>query len=271
MTNPARAMRHAAIAGVTMLRMAAALGSAAAIALMPVASRADPQSLSGDFPVRIKDAFTTDAGNVTLQWAPRVTEGRDDLWSVRGGPGLKIGLLPGTEFSIQPARQAGSSDSVHGQFAGFELEQEFTRQSRFRPALLVALIRDQPYGGGHDGPRTEVQGIATKFLGPDKASPRLTVEVAWLHLATPRFDERSHRFRAGIAWSHLVDRHSALVLDATFEQRDRPAADAEFIDLGVTHEIGQDVRLGLGVGPGLSAASPAARLFIGAAWTVHAF
>ncbi|WP_240759892.1 hypothetical protein [Lichenicoccus roseus] len=231
-------------------------------------AQADPQALSTNLPVRLKDAFVTDPGAVTLQYGSRTTIEDDGRYSLRGGPALKFGLPGRIELSLAPFRQLGDASSVHGNLAGAELEWNLNQQSRHIPAFLLALIRDEPYGGGHQGPHYAVQGVATKSLGGRREAPRLGVEVAWTHTVGAATDERHGRWLAGIVWSRLLDRRTALVADLVYQQQNRRGHESDYLDVGFNRIVGRSLTLSAGLGPGLAQDAAAVRVFAGIKWTI---
>ena len=154
-------------------------------------AQADPQALSNNLPVRLKDASVTGFGAVTLQFGSRTTVEDDGRYNLRGGPALKIGLPGPIELSLAPFCQLGDASSMHGNFAGAKLEWNLNRQKQHIPAFLLVSIRDASYGGGHQGPHYEVQGVAIRSLGNGRDAPRLGVEVAWTHMVWAATDERN--------------------------------------------------------------------------------
>ncbi len=230
-------------------------------------AQSDPQGLSANLPVRLKDAFVTEPGAVALQYGSRTSVAGDGRYSLRGGPALKLGLPGRFELSLAPLRQYGDASSVHGGLVGMELEWNVNRQTRVVPAFLIALIRQQPYGGGHQGPHEAIQLVATKSLGAGRAAPRLGMEIAWTHSAGVTERERPRRWLAGLVTSRLIGPKTALVLDLVRQQQDRRDQTSTFLDAGVNHVIGRSMTLSGGLGPGLVKDVVSVRVFAGIKWT----
>lgn len=244
---------------------------AACLTACPTASQAqsDPQALSANLPVRLKDAFVTVPGAIALQYGSRTTIGDDDRYSLRGGPALKLGLPGRIELSIAPLRQFGDASSVHGGLAGTELEWNINRQTRLMPAFLLALIRDEPYGGGHQGPHEAVQAIATKSLGAGRDAPRVGAEIAWTHTVRPAMNERHGRWLAGLVTSRLIGSRTALVVDLVHQQQSSCRRTSTYLDTGINHVVGQSLTLSAGLGPGLIEGDAiSVRVFAGIKWTI---
>lgn len=235
----------------------------------PARAQDDPQALSANLPVRLKDAFVTVPGAMALQDGNRTTIGDDGRYSLRGGPALKLGLPGRIELSVAPLRQFGDASSVHGGLAGAELEWNVNRQTRLMPALLVALIRDEPYGGGHQGPHYAVQAVATKSLGIGPDAPRVGAEIAWTHTVRPATDERRGRWLAGLVASRLVGQRTALVVDLVRQQQSRSGRTSNYLDAGINHVLGQSLTMSGGLGPGLVDDAISFRVFLGIKWTIQ--
>lgn len=232
-------------------------------------AQADPQALSANLPVRLKDAFVTLPGALALQDGSRTTIGDDGRYSLRGGPALKLGLPGHIELSVAPLRQFGDTSSVHGGLAGTELEWNINRQTRVMPALLVALIRDEPYGGGHQGPYYAVQAVATKSLGSGREAPRMGAEVAWAHTVRAASSERRQRWLAGLVASRLVGRQTAMVVDVVYQQQTSRKRTSNYLDVGINHVLGKSLTLSGGLGPGLVEDGISFRVFAGIKWTIE--
>ncbi len=165
-------------------------------------------------------------------------------------------------------RQFGDASSVHGELAGAELEWNMNRQTRLMPALLVALIRDEPYGGGHQGPHYAAQAVATKSLGIGRDSPRVGAEIAWTHTVRPAENERRGRWFAGLVTSRLVGPRTALVVDLVHQQQSDSGRTSNYLDVGINRVIGQSLTLSGGLGPGLVEDAVSVRVFAGIKWTI---
>ncbi|WP_231290066.1 hypothetical protein [Komagataeibacter europaeus] len=233
----------------------------------PVHAQGDPQGLSANLPVRLKDAFVTPSGHVALQTAERVSIAGDGRYSARGGPAIKLGLPGRIELSFAPVRQFGDASSVHGNLAGAEVEWNFRQQGRYVPAMLISLIRQEPYGGGHQGPRDSVQFVATKSLGRSRQAPRVGIEIAWTRSFRVRPDERPKRWMVGMVSSHLIGPRTALVADVVRQQQTRQRRLSSFVDIGFNHILEPAVTISGGLGGGVASDRGAVRVFIGLKWT----
>lgn len=232
---------------------------------------ADPQSLSANLPVRIKDAFDSgNFGDVGIYATERYTEDRSGRYSLAGGPKLKIGLAPGLAINLLPANRLGTGRSIRGGLASAAVEYQVNSQSTYIPAILIEGIYKLPYQNTGSSEYHFV-GVGTKFLGPSAQSPRLDLEINWGHVTAPIANERTDRVSVGAAYSRLITEHDAAVVDAVHQERHFTGKLANFLDLGINHELSQAALIGVGAGTGIGPKAPLFRVFAGLRWTFHLF
>jgi hypothetical protein len=239
---------------------------AAAMLAAPVAAEADPQGLSTNVPVQIEDAFpAVKYGQAQLQWDGRyVRDPHDPSGSnqLTQGPTLKLGLLPGTQFDINPGYVSGDGSGTQQGTLSIGALATLRRDSRFLPALAVHAFYEIPYGSGQKSAQYTLRGIATKFLGRSKQSPRLHLNLTWVHVTMPDESTRHDQLEAAVGLSFLVTHDTAMVLDAVHGAQPMPGRNQTFLDAGFLHEIGPNWAVGLGAGAGIAQQSPQARVFL---------
>ncbi len=241
-------------------------------ASLPRPAWADPQALSANIPVRIKDALVSgDLGDIGLYATERDTEDKNGKYSLHGGPKVKISLAPGLAVNLLPVNEIGDTRSGHGSLAAGAVEYQISDQTARMPAIMVEGVYDLPYGPEHGPAEYHLLAVATKFLGTSEQAPRLDLEVTWGHIGSPEPQERRDRFSLGLAYSRLLGFTDAIVVDAVHQQQRTAGKQANFIDLGLNHEIGAKLLVGIGAGAGIAEQSPAFRVFLGVKWSFRAF
>lgn len=243
----------------------------AALSAMTESSWADPQGLSANIPVRIKDAFDSgQSGDVGLYLTERYTQDSKGRYSLTGGPKFKFGLAPGLAVNLLPLNEVGDTRSSRGGFGAAAVEYQLNDQTAYLPAILLEGAYRQPYSGSNSS-EYHLIGVATKFLGPSKQSPRLDLELNWGHVTHPVPGERRDRLSVGVAYSHLLTTRTAVVVDVVRQDQHFAGEDESFVDVGINDELSDAVLLGVGAGAGITQQGTAFRVFLGLKWTTHLF
>jgi hypothetical protein len=229
-------------------------------------ARADPQGLSTNVPVQIEDAFpATEQGQAQIQWDGVYQRDPHDSGGTHAfttGPTLKLGLLPHSQVDINPGYTAGDSSSANQGTTSLDALVQLRGNDRFLPALAVHMFYEIPYGAGHKSAQYTLRGVATKYLGASKSSPRLHLNLSWVHVTQP--DRQTRRDQLAIAGglSFLVGHSTAMVVDAAHGAAPTSGENRTFVDVGVIHEFGESWSIGIGGGAGLAQQSPQARVFL---------
>lgn len=256
------------VAGITCLLLIASSVAA-------TVTRADPQGLSTNVPVQIEDAFPAiEQGQAELQWDGvylRDPHDSSGTHALTAGPTLKLGLLPHTQFDINPGYTAGDSSSANQGTTSLDSLAQLRGNSRFLPALALHGFYELPYGAGHKSTQYTRRGVATKYLGSSKSSPRLHLNLTWIHVTQP--DPRTRRDQLEIAsgLSFLVARSTSIVVDAVHGAASTTGENHTFLDAGFLHELGPKWTIGIGAGAGIAQQSPQARIFFSAQYSFGLF
>lgn len=249
-------MRHRAIGSITFGLICAGARSALA----------DPQGLSTNVPVQIEDAFpAVEFGEGQLQYDgrykrdPHDTAGSNEYTS---GPTIKLGLLPHTQFDINPGYTNGDGSGAGQGTTSIDSLVQLIGNSRLLPALALHGFYEIPYGSGHKSAQYTLRGIATKYLGTSKSSPRLHLNLTWIHVTQPDRMTRRNQMEIAGGISFLVAQHTAMVLDVVHGAQATVGNNQSFIDGGFLHDIDEDWSFGLGAGAGIAQNSPQLRVFV---------
>jgi hypothetical protein len=257
-------MRGPDEATVTSRRIAIAAWLAICVRCGP--ALADPQGLSTNVPVQIEDAFPAiEYGGAELQYDGRYTRDPHDASThnqFAQGPTIKLGLLPHTQFDINPGYTSGDGSSAGQGTTSIDSLVQLTGNSRFLPALALHGFYEIPYGSGHKSAQYTLRGVATKYLGPDKNSPRLHLNLTWVHVTQPDSSTRRDQLEIAGGLSFLVSRHTAMVLDVVHGAQASVGRNQSFLDAGFLHELNANWSVGLGAGAGVAQDSPQARMFL---------
>ena len=228
---------------------------------------ADPQSLGANLPIRVKDAFnSSNFGDLELYFTERGTEDPQGRYSLRGGPKIKLGLLPGLAVDLLPANQFGTAKTIHGGLAVTALEYQLNEQTDRLPTFLIEGVYDAPYSGPLGSSEYHLIGVATKSLGNSIESPRVDLELTYAHVTAPESGERNDRWSIGVAYSHLLSSRVALVADYVHDTQRSVGKYGNFADLGLNVEIDSHIQMGIGAGIGIVQRSFEPRGFFGVKW-----
>jgi len=241
--------------------LAAAMATAAAPAL------ADPQALSRNVPVPVQDALATKRGTLTLQGTGVYT--RDDFNSkgrdlLELGPTVKLGVAQGLQLDFTAPYAVGNQSSANQGYGAADFFYQFTEPSPRMPALAVqGGYRFFEFGPGLQSDQWFLRAAATQWFGPDDKSPRVHLNLNWTHIPRPGNSNRSDVLEIGLAYSQLVSRSTALVLDVVHGAKTAKGQDETILDVGLRHEFNDEWAVSAGVGAGIFQESPAFRVLFG--------
>lgn len=263
----------------SMIKFSGAAGMAClllvASSVAATVARADPQGLSTNVPVQIEDAFPAiEQGQAELQLDGvylRDPHDNSGTHALTTGPTLKLGLLPHTQFDINPGYTAGDSSSANQGTTSFDALVQLRGNTRFLPALALHGFYDLPYGAGHKTAQYTLRGIATKYLGSSKSSPRLHLNLTWTHVTQPDILTRRDQLEIAGGLSFLVAGSTAMVVDAVHGAASAVGDNQTFLDAGFLHELGPNWTIGIGAGAGIAQQSPQARVFFSAQYAFGLF
>ncbi len=230
----------------------------------PTLAHADPQSLSTNIPVQIEDALVTKYGNMTVQFDSRFTRdphGRGTS-NLATSPVLKFGPLPGLQVDIGPSYNFGDKGSSNSGLGTLDALYQFNQDSRYVPSFALHAYYQTPYGAGHKSAQYTLRGIATKYLGDEKA-PRLHFNLTFIHLTQPSASQRTDQLEMAVGLSALLRSDTAIVADVVHGAKPDKRANQTFVDIGLRHEISETWSISGGIGVGVAQESPAFRVFFG--------
>lgn len=249
-------MRHRSVSGIAFSLILAGTRSALA----------DPQGLSTNVPVQIEDAFpAVEYGEGQLQYDGRYTRDPHDMMGSNEythGPTIKLGLLPHTQFDLNPGYTNGDGSGAGRGTTSIDSLVQLTGNSRLLPALALHAFYEIPYGSGHISAQYTLRGVATKYLGTGKSSPRLHLNLTWIHVTQPDRTTRRDQMEIAGGISFLLTGHTAMVLDVVHGAQAMAGRNQSFIDAGFLHDIDEDWSVGLGGGAGVAQNSPQLRMFV---------
>ena len=110
------------------------------------------------------------------------------------------------------------------------------RQTRLMPALLVALIRNEPYAAARDR-----MTRFTQSLGTGRVTPRMGSEIVWTHTVRPATNERHRRWLACLVASRLVRSRAARVVDVVPQQQSGSGRTSNYLAGGIIRVAGQSL------------------------------
>lgn len=257
----------------TMIRRCAA-PLAVLLSAAPAALAADPQSMSTFVPVQTEDANIVSLGQMTLQGYGVYTY--DDRNS-RGpnllnlSPEIKIGPLKGVQLDFTAPYAVGNQSGANQGNAGVNGFYQFTTATPTRPALAVQAGYEFPYGAGRKSNQYFFRALATQWLGNNDRSPRLHLNLDMTEVTTPGPGDRRTILQIGVAYSQLVSKRTALVVDVVHGAKSTAGQNQTIADVGFRHEISDDWAVGAGLGVGLGQQSPGFRLIFAVQRNFKAF
>ena len=243
------------------------LAAAVALALMAIATaaKADPQSLSTNVPVEVEDALAVPKGKFQLQFDQRYTRDPNATSSNDLGTPelvLKLGAAKGLQLDFSPSYNWGSSKSRDGGLMTVDALYNFNHDSKWVPALAVHAYAQYGYGANAPSDQYVVRALATKYLGDGSDSaPRLHFNLTWTHVMSPAATDRDDQYSVGAAYSQLVTKSDAVVVDFVHANKAVRHMDQDLIDIGVIHQFSDSWSIAAGGGAGISGDSPERRLF----------
>lgn len=242
-----------------MNRFRAWAGCAVALLAAPVAARADPQGTSTFVPVQVQDAYVVRVGELELQNVDRFTKNTHgssghDLWNLT--PEIKYGVTKHLEVVVGTSYATGNQSGANQGAGSFAALYNINPNTTYIPAFAVGVGYATPYGAGQKTAAYTFEGIATKNLGPSDASPRLHFNVIWTHRTQPEESTRADQVQFGVAYSMLLDKHTAVVADYVHGAAPTKRKTEDIVDVGFRHELTPSLALSVGAGIGIGGDSP---------------
>ena len=234
------------------------LASLGLIAAAGAASATDPDDLDIFLPTTLEDAFTGDpkAGEAQVGLRFDRRRGHDELQIF---PQFQASPTNGLLLNLSLPYVVGSGDRANqGEISAGALY-NFNRETRWLPAFAVAVDASTPIGPGDRGTQLQLTGVASRTIDP-AGNKRLHLNASWITRFAPSQDERHNRYRVVAGYSQLLDRDTAIIVDYVRERQEFGERDANIVEVGFRHRLGERVTIGLGGGAGLGRDSPKYRL-----------
>ena len=247
-------------AGTASLAPWLALALAAAVPAAAAERVDELGNLDNGLPNALDDAFAAETGSVELQGAVRYdrVRGRD---VVRLFPRLQVGVAPGFEVGASLPYTVGSGRDAGRGGAAVDLLYNPIRETRWTPALALALDAAAPVGAGRRGVETALTVIATKTLDP-AVERRVHLDLGWLYRFRPDSDERRGGYRLAVGYSQRISPDLVAILDYVRYKQDRGERDANLFEAGLHKRITDGVTLGAAIGAGVGRDSPRLRAVV---------
>jgi len=218
------------------------------------AQAVDPDDLDIFLPTTLQDAFTGDPNEGEAQLGLRFDRrrGHDELQIF---PQFQVSPADGLLLNLSLPYVAGSGSRANAGELSVGALYNLSREGSWLPAFAVAADASTPTGPGDRGTQLQFTGVVTRTIDPS-AQRRLHLNVSWSTRFAPSADERHNRYRVVAGYSQLLDRDTALILDYVRERGDRGERDANIIEIGARHRLGERVAVGFGAGAGIGRDSP---------------
>lgn len=251
-----------------------ALSPLSVLGLLASPALADPQGLSTNVPVQTQDALAVRAGVLELQGVGVYTrddhnsQGRDLL---NLAPTVKVSPAKGLQIDLSAPYSTGDQSGANQGAGGITVFYNFNDPTPSVPALAIQGGYQAPYGAGHKTSQYVLRGAATQWLGPNDKAPRLHLNLNWTHATTPSSTSRKDILEIGVAYSMLISKSTALVVDVVHGAKSTKGQNETIADAGLRWEINDDLALSGGVGVGIGQQSPAFRVLFAIQREFHLF
>lgn len=218
------------------------------------AQAVDPDDLDIFLPTTLEDAFTGDPKEGEAQLGLRFDRrrGHDELQIF---PQFQVSPTDGLLLNLSLPYVAGSGDRANAGEVSAGALYNLNREGPWLPAFAVGVDASTPIGPGDRGTQVQLTGVVTRTVDP-AAHRRLHLNVSWATRFAPSAEERHNRYRIVAGYSQLLDQNTALILDYVRERGDRGERDANIIEIGARHRLGERVAVGFGAGAGIGRDSP---------------
>jgi hypothetical protein len=230
--------------------------------IIPLGWAADHFNLEEGLPTRVEDAYPIAFRGREVQGLFRYEQEADDRDKFTFEPRLEFGIAPNaqltlhTPFFIGNADREGSGDLKIGGLYNFNTE------SINIPAFAIAAEGEIPTGKESRGLDTTLKLITTKSIS-DSGLDRLHLNLAWIHNAGNRTEEREHRYSAILGYSRRLGPDTILVGDFVREQQREEGKNSNIFEIGVRQQITPLTVGTIGVGTGIGEDSPDIILTVG--------
>lgn len=240
--------------------------------LAPIAAHAaDHNNTESGLPVVIEDAYTIKRNGLEAQGYLRYDRTRDDS---KGPdrftlvPRLEWGPARNLQLTVEAPYRVGNATQTHEGEVTAQALYSFNNEGALAPALAVQAGVTKQYGqdAGNGGTESSFGLLATKSIGSIDRSyvpRRVSINAIWYHNYNPKPEERTNRYRAGIAYAQPVANDFVLVADV-YRETNRMRGEAENVaELGTRFQFDPQTVFSFGAGAGFADNSPRFRLLIG--------
>jgi hypothetical protein len=176
-------------------------------------------------------------------------------------PTIKVAPLPHVQLDLSAPYNVGDQSTASQGSGSFDGYYQFTDPVARFPAMAVQSgYQFTEYGPGHLSYQYFVRPLVTQWLGDNDKSPRLHLNLDWIHVTTPGSDSRTNLLEVGVAYSQLVRADTALVADVVHGMKPESGQVETIVDAGLRHVIGDSWAVSGSVGAGLGRQSPGFRV-----------
>lgn len=233
----------------------------AAAGLLPATAGAQEGTTPGaGAPFAVGDAYTSGAGEFTLEGVfgyERARGGREDF---RPAPTLKYGLHDRVELSLGTDYGFGNGSGVNQGSLSPALTARLADQEGLLPTVSLSLGAAMPYGPGQGGTGTNLVAATTWISGEGPGSWGLHLNAGFLATLDPVPGERRTGWLAGGAVSHVVSADTVLVAAYSQQSQDVGDRDLSLVEAGFIRGLTDSTSIGFSAGAGLNRDSPRLRL-----------
>jgi hypothetical protein len=225
-----------------------------------------PEYLGADqgLPISLDDSFVPERGKVqpTLQTTyDRVRrvdlDGGDDETPRRSGrhrlfvgAEFEFGLGSGVSAIFAPSYVLGDAEETKQGVTEFGAKWNFLSQGDLLPALAVEASYAVPFGYQNDSPETTLKLSASKAMVRGEHAPWIYADLFWGHAFNRDTDARANLFGGVLGFAMPIASSTALMFDLVHEQESDKGRITNLVEVGLRHDIGGGVLMGLGVGAG---------------------
>jgi hypothetical protein len=210
-------------------------------------------------PVELEDVYPTPAHEKQVQLVTRYERTREHTDEGDVIARVQYGFAQDWQAAVGVPMHFG--DTRHSGDVELAVFRKLAQEQGGWPAFAASLQADLPSGRDSHGLDTTLKLIATRSLRQgDEQSPRMHVNLAWMHNAGPLPDERADGWRAIAGYSQPIGQENVVVGDVRYERSTDVGHDGGLVELGWLHQVKESTTLGLSAGAGIGPQSPRARV-----------
>jgi hypothetical protein len=217
------------------------------------------QDVEVGLPVEVEETSPLAYGTQQIQGLIRYDrtddgpEGNDLLYLE---PRLLFSLGRNAEAGVGVSYVVGSASDAERGSVDLEALYNFNQGLGFVPAIALEGSLQIPFGEQGENVETELKALASWSLGSEESSPKVYLNLSWLHLFDREPNQRGDRYRAAVGYGHPVSDDLMLVADVMREQEEDEDEDINLVEAGVRYRLTQQWVLSAGAGLDIGDESP---------------